>query len=144
VARSGSARALTQPEIAALVARNWWAVLSTAAGGVPYAVPVAYGEDRGHFYVASKMGRKVDNLQANPMACLTVTEVESGSDWRSVVVSGPVEWVDRPVDALTALRALRRQCKRSVPTSLKDAIRLLDARVLRIVPTEVTGRRRDL
>lgn len=143
VARTGGARALAQPEIAAMVARNWWAILCTAADGGPYAVPVAYGEDDGVFYVASKTGRKIDNLETNPMACLTVTEVESGSDWSCVVVTGRVEWVDRPLEALTALRALRRQCRRSLPTSVKDAARLLDAKVLRLVPVEVTGRRRD-
>lgn len=141
-AGTGGARALAQPEIAAMVARNWWAILCTAADGGPYAVPVAYGEDNGLFYVASKAGRKIDNLETNPMACLTVTEVESGSDWSCVVVEGRVEWVDRPLDALAALRALRRQCERSLPTSVRDAARLLDAKVLRIVPVEMTGRRR--
>jgi nitroimidazol reductase NimA-like FMN-containing flavoprotein (pyridoxamine 5'-phosphate oxidase superfamily) len=140
---AGSVRSLADPEIFAVLMRHWWAVLSTAARGRPYAVPVAFGMDGRNLYVASRNGMKVRAVETNPAVCLTVTEVASGADWTSVVVTGTAEWVTGPLETLRAMRALQRQCGRRLATTQADAARLAGARVMRIVPAELTGRRRE-
>lgn len=135
---------LDEDEVAALLERNWWGTLATAADDRPYAVPVVYGWDGRHFYVANTPGRKVRALEKNPAVCLTVVEVEGrGRSWRSVVVEGRAEPVSRPRGYLVALQALRRQVgKEGPPPSATEVARLARAEVIRIVPEEISGRRK--
>lgn len=135
---------LHEAEVAALLERNWWGTLAVAADARPYAVPVVYGWDGRDFYVANTPGRKARTLEVNPAVCLTVVEVEDrGRSWRSVVVEGRAESVSGPRGYLTALQALRRQVgKEGPPPSPADLARLARARVIRIVPEEVSGRRK--
>lgn len=135
---------LSEAEVAALLERNWWGTLATAAEGRPYAVPVVYGWDGERFYVANRPGRKARALEANPAVCLTVVEVEEGGgDWRSVVVEGRAEPVADPRGYLAALKALRRQVGRGGPPPTgADVARLARARVIRIVPERMAGRRK--
>lgn len=140
----GGFRSLDSDEIDRVLRRNWWGVLSTAAAGQPYAVPVAYGLDgRGVFHAASRDGRKVENLRANPNVCLTVTEVESGTSWCSIVVVGSVEWAEGAGAVVESLAALRRQCGVTARSAMTQARRLAGARFFRIVPAAVTGRARE-
>ena len=138
--RFGSAD-LEADEIEALLRRNWWGTFATSAADTPYGVPVVYGYDGQNFYVASASGRKVSNVEANPRVSLTVVEVESdASAWSSVIVLGTAEFVKDPAGYLQALRALRRQRGHAGTVGPKDAARLARARVMRITPSEVTGR----
>lgn len=137
-------RELSEEQVRTVLERNWWATLATAADGRPYAVPVVYGWDGRDFYVANRPGRKSRALEANPATCLTVVEVEGrGEDWRSVVVEGRAESVRSPGGYLKALRALRRQVgKEGPPPTPSQVARLARARVIRIVPETVSGRRK--
>jgi len=147
--RTSTARGATSldgPAIDALVRRNYWAVLATADGDQPYAVPIVYGYDGSAFYLASSAGLKLDNLLANPCVCLTIAEVEPGATrWRSVVVTGRAEQVKASRERLAAFDALRRQVAphRAVSASMRDAARLAGAVVVRIAPLRMTGRSRD-
>lgn len=123
-----------------ILTNNWWGMLATAVYGRPYAVPVGYGWNGTHVFIASLDGRKIRNLQANPNACLTVANVVSGADWNSVIVEGPVEWVKSPGQILIAFHALATQGGR--PFVAPPPSRLINARVLRIVPTVMAGRGR--
>lgn len=138
--RFGS-RELEPAEVEAVLERNWWGTLATAVDGQPYGVPIVYGYDGEHFYVASAAGRKVAAVEANPSVTLTVAEVEpDASGWSSVIVFGRVEFVRDPGGYLKALKALRRQRGYAGTVGPKDALRLARARVMRIAPTEITGR----
>jgi len=138
--RFGS-RELTPEEIEAVLARNWWGTLATSVDGQPYGVPIVYGYDGEHFYVASAAGRKVEAVEANPRVTLTVVEVApDASGWSSAIVFGGVEFVRDPAGYLEALKALRRQRGYTGTVGPRDALRLARARVLRITPTEITGR----
>jgi len=116
-------------------------VLSTVEEPYPYAVPVVYGYDGDHFYIANKSGRKVSNIEAHRGVCLCVAEVERGTgEWSSVVVTGDAKFVDGVDGRLEALRTLRRQTGFDVKAGPRDIARLAAARVIRIVPHEITGR----
>lgn len=143
VAGRAPARNLDVLEIDAVLRRNWWAILSTAAAGRPYAVPVAYGMHDGVFYVASRKGMKVRNIEANPFVCLTIAEVENGARWCSVVATGSAEEVEGPAAVVRALRALARQCGRQHAARPMQGRRLLGARLFRITPDAITGRIRE-
>jgi nitroimidazol reductase NimA-like FMN-containing flavoprotein (pyridoxamine 5'-phosphate oxidase superfamily) len=133
-------RALDQDEIRVFLDRHWWGVLSTVEEPYPYAVPVVYGYDGEYFYVANKSGRKVSNIEANRGVCLCVADVERGAEWSSVVATGDAEFVGSGDGRLAALRALRSQTGFDVEVGPRDVARLAAARVIRIVPHEITGR----
>jgi nitroimidazol reductase NimA-like FMN-containing flavoprotein (pyridoxamine 5'-phosphate oxidase superfamily) len=135
-------RPMTPEETDALLRRHWWGTLSTVGAEGVYAVPVGYGWDGGHLYVASGPGRKARNLEADPRVCLSVAEVESGDRWRSVTVSGTAEPVSGVAATLAALNAIRRQ-RAGQPVTAADAARLARAAVFRVVPGEVGGRARE-
>lgn len=135
---------LAEEEVAALLERNWWGTLAVTADARPYAVPVVYGWDGRHLYVANTPGRKSRTLDRNPAVCLTVVEVQGrGKSWRSVVVEGRAEPVTGPRGYVAALQALRHQVgKEAPPPSPSDLARLARARVIRIVPEAISGRRK--
>lgn len=75
-------------EVHRFLLRHDWGILCTVGEGRPYAVPVSYGFDGRHLYVASGAGPKRRNLKGCLAVCLTAAEVEDGSHWNSVVVAG--------------------------------------------------------
>lgn len=139
--RFGVSREMTGEEIEELLARSWWGNLATVEKDGPYAVPVIYGYSGQDFYVASRPGRKISNLEKNPAVCLTVVEAESlGAAWSSVVVLGNADLVHGFRGHVAAIRALRGQVGRSGEVTPKDVARMAQARVIRISPREITGR----
>ncbi len=139
--RFGVSREMTGEEIEVLLARSWWGSLATVEKEGPYAVPVIYGYNGRDFYVASRPGRKISNLEKNPAVCLTVVEAESlGGAWSSVVVLGNAGLVHGFRGHVSAIRALRGQVGRGGKVNPKDIARMAEARVIRISPREITGR----
>lgn len=138
-------RSATDDEARAIVARNFWGVLSTVGpDGRPYAVPVTYGFD-GAFYAVLRDGRKLENIRANPHVCITVVEVDPlAKTWRSVVASGRAEFLESSDDVALAIERLRAQYP-GTPTRSggADALAASGARVMRLVPETLTGRIRE-
>jgi uncharacterized protein len=133
-------RELSPEEIDELLKRGFWGVLATSVNDEPYGVPIIYAYDDGAIYIANGPGKKINNLEANPNVTLTVVELEDyGRLWRSVIVYGKVELLQDLGDKLHAFNALRKQIPRPA-ARLRDAAKLAAAKVVRIVPTQVTGR----
>lgn len=137
----GTGRALSRHEIDEFLKRGFWGVLATALDNQPYGVPIIYAYDeKGVFYVANGPGKKIDIVQQNPNVTLTVVELEDyGRRWKSVIVYGRVELVEEMGEKLHAFNALRKQIPRPA-ARLRDAAKLAMAKVIRIVPTEITGK----
>ena len=137
----GEARRLNKEEIEAFVRQGFWAVLSTSLDDQPYGVPIIYAyDDKGVFYIANGPGKKIEMVQQNPNVTLTIVELEDyGRRWRSVIVYGRVEVVENLTEKLHAFNALRKQIPRP-NARLRDAAKLAAAKVIRIVPTEMTGK----
>lgn len=136
-----ASREMEEDEVREHLRRNWWGDLATVGDGRPYAVPVVYGWDGDHFWIASRDGTKVRNIEENPDVCLIVVEVQDdGGWWGSVMVKGRADVVSGLSPHLAALRALRKQ--RGIPgkATPKDAMQFARAKVIRIDPTEITGR----
>ena len=133
-------RDLDGQEIDDLLRRNYWGVLALSRSDEPYGVPIIYGYDGAEFVFASAPGRKVDTLRVNPKVTLTIVEAEEyGKQWRSVIVSGTVHWVDDLPAKIAALDTLRRQLPHA-PRRARDESTLAAACIARIVPIEITGR----
>ena len=133
---------LDPAEIDAILRRNCWGVLSTAAGARAYAVPVIYGYDGSAIYLVSGPGQKLSALQENPGVCFTVAEVEAGgARWQSVVLLGEAGLVEGLLERVAAFNVLRRQISGHRTASARDVTRLASAAVVRVRPAEITGRK---
>ena len=138
-----TARKLDDAEVKAFIKSGYWAVLAVSVDDEPYGVPIIYGydEDDGTFYVANGPGKKIEMALANPRCTLTIVEVEEfGKRWRSVIVKGNIELIDELPRKLHAFNALRKQMPESFTPRMRDAAKLAMAKVIRIVPTEITGK----
>ena len=134
-------RRLDRQEIEDFLRRGFWGVLALSVGDEPYGVPIIYAyDDDGTFYIANGPGKKIEMMQQNPNVTLTVVELEDyGRKWRSVIAYGRVELVGTIPEKLHAFNALRKQIPRPA-TRLSDAAKLAAAKVIRLVPTEMTGK----
>lgn len=133
--------AMEREEIEQFLRSNRWGILSTVGGGRPYGVPVSYGIDGLSVFIATGPGRKLSNLEESRAVCLTVAEVQNGDRWRSVVVSGEAQWLDSFPDRMMAVWALAGRARGRIANP-KEWRRLAGGRLLRIDPTEITGRKR--
>lgn len=120
-----------------------WGVLATGDGEQPYGVPVGYALGADCVYVASGPGRKRENLERHPRACLTVCDVRSFEEWRSVVIPGEVGEVTGMAARTAAIAAFAAQRAPRGRASGADVKRLLGARIFRIPLEGVSGRARE-
>jgi len=54
----------------------------------PYVVPVGFVYEPGYVYVFSTLGKKIEWMRENSKVCLQADEIESSSNWGSVIVTG--------------------------------------------------------
>lgn len=136
-----TARKLERAEIEEFVRHGFWGVLALSVADEPYGVPIIYAYDEaGTFYIANGPGKKIEMMLQNPAVTLTIVDLEDyGRRWRSVIVYGRVELVVDLTEKLHAFNALRKQIPRPA-SRLSDAAKLAAARVVRLVPTEMTGK----
>jgi uncharacterized protein len=134
-------RMLSAEEIDEFLRKGFWGVLATSVNDEPYGVPIiyAYGDDK-NIYIANGPGKKIQNMETNPNVTLTVVELEDyGRRWKSVIIYGKVEILTELGDKMHAFNALRKQIPRPA-VSVRDAARIAMAKVVRIVPTLITGK----
>lgn len=80
-------------EIGELLERVGYGHLGCSRNNHPYVIPIHYAYDDGLIYIYTTEGKKSEMIAANPEVCLQVEEVESNTDWRSVIVVGDAEQV---------------------------------------------------
>lgn len=141
---------LSDEECREILSTQRLCVLSTSDEGEPYAVPMFYGFDGETMYIGVSEGRKTRVLDANPRVCVIVTDVPHGQSWRSVSLSGRVEWVVDAADRAQAIQVLMEHNRRSrerlgesAPTA-SGATRSHQGsgRMMRIADARITGRAR--
>ena len=136
-----SARKLEKNEIVEFLRQGFWGVLALSVGDQPYGVPIIYAYDeKGVFYIANGPGKKIEMMQQNPNVTLTVVDLQDyGKKWRSVIAYGRIELVESLTEKLHAFNQLRKQVPSPSPR-LSDAAKLAAAKVVRLVPSEMTGK----
>jgi uncharacterized protein len=142
-ARAGDGpQRMTQAEITRFLQSQGWGILTTVGVEGPYGVPVSYGFDGRAVFIATGAGRKQRHLEVDPRVSLTVLRVTDGSRWTSVVVEGSARAVTGVGEKLRAAGILARQHAAGATLSPGDLARLRGARIFRIEPREIGGRRR--
>lgn len=108
-------QALTEAEIAEVIHRNTYGVLSLCDGdGMPYGVPLNYAYDNGCFYFhCAKAGHKNDLIGGGAKASLTIVDSDTvipetfSTDYVSIIARGTVAPItgDAAMAAITLLAA---------------------------------------
>ncbi len=80
---------LNQEEIETFLKQQWFGHLGCHAEGQTYVVPISFVYKDGCFIGQTKLGRKIDMLRKNPLACLQVDSVQGIADWTSIIA-----WVE--------------------------------------------------
>lgn len=137
-------RALTREECVAVLREIGWGVLAVAErdhdGAIPIGVPTAYAHDGTHLYLAMVDGRKRRALERNPHVCLTVADVQSLQQWRSVMVIGAPHWLASDDERASAIAAFTSQPRAAgQELSSNDVSRLADAELMRLEVDELRG-----
>jgi uncharacterized protein len=65
--------------------------LGCARNSQPYITPINYACHDRFIYSFSTVGRKIEWLRANPLACIEADEIESAWKWISVIALGRYE-----------------------------------------------------
>ncbi len=94
---------LSDAEIERLLHEQTVGRLGCSAHGRTYVVPVSYVYDEGAIYGHTHDGLKLQMIRQNPDVCFEVDSIAGVSSWRSVVLRGRFEILER--DA--AARAMR-------------------------------------
>ncbi len=106
-----------------LLGDNYIGHLSYIAGEWPYSVPITYYYNQAKNYIISYSaeGHKVRAMRKNPNVSLTVNEIQSVNEWRSIQIHGQFEEL-RAIDAKYHLHEFAEGVKRILlRTEGKDA-----------------------
>ncbi|MFA1610747.1 pyridoxamine 5'-phosphate oxidase family protein [Halobellus rubicundus] len=86
---------MTDAEIDAYLEAQGTGILSLADGDEAYAVPISFGYEPGRavfaFWQFRPQSRKIAFSETTERACLSVYDIESHRNWRSVLAFGPIE-----------------------------------------------------
>jgi nitroimidazol reductase NimA-like FMN-containing flavoprotein (pyridoxamine 5'-phosphate oxidase superfamily) len=101
---------MADDDIDALLSSAGYGILSLARGDEAYAIPVSIGYDRADriFLVLLETAppqQKFEFVEATERGCLTVTDIASRFNWKSVIVQGPLEEIETDGEAFEELLA---------------------------------------
>lgn len=68
----------------------------------PYITPFNFAYHDHYLYGFSTVGRKIEWLRANPLACVEVDEIADPREWTSVIIFGRYEELPKTVDGKAA------------------------------------------
>jgi len=74
-----------------------------------YIFPVTYVFHEGSVYVHSKEGLKLKILSSNPNVCFQVDQIDNMNNWRSVLIWGKYEALNKEEEQVAALNILRNR-----------------------------------
>jgi len=97
-----------------LLARQGLGRLGCAHENQPYIVPIYFAAEPDCLYCFATLGRKIEWMRLNPLVCIQADEVQSPSEWKSVVVLGRYEELsDDPGHQQTRKRAIGLLARRA-------------------------------
>jgi uncharacterized protein len=70
--------------------------LGCTYGNQPYVVPIHFAYEDPYLYAFSTVGQKVKWMRANPKVCMQTDQIESQTEWISVIVYGEYEELPEP------------------------------------------------
>ena len=103
---------MTGKECSALLERASLGRLGCSCENQPYVVPINFAYEDGYLYAFSTFGQKVKWMRANPKVCVQMDEIQSQSEWGSVIVNGEYEELPEPQYTAERKRASSLLAKR--------------------------------
>ena len=79
---------LSENEIEELLTKQVTGRIGCHADGITYIVPINYVYKDGFIYGHSTEGKKIEMLKKNPQVCFQVDDIQSITDWKSVIAWG--------------------------------------------------------
>ena len=138
-------KAMSGPEIVALLKRGRTGHLGCSRDGHPYVVPMNYAFDSECLYFFTTEGTKTEYISANPEVCFQVEEVEDVRNWSSVMAIGRAERLDKPEEMEHAMRLLADRNPTLEPAVNETKVgawrRFNNIVIYRVRPHSVHGRR---
>ncbi|TDT40492.1 hypothetical protein CLV90_3341 [Maribacter spongiicola] len=145
-------RNLNEKECATLLKQNYIGRLAYISGGCPHIVPITYFYDSETNTITSysSEGHKIQEMRKNTAVCLSIDEIASISNWKSVLVQGTFEELSR-IDAKHMLHEFSEGVKKVLadnygehPKCISEFSAKIDAEdasiVFRININEITGK----
>jgi len=126
-------------EMHALLQRECFGHLGCARDGRPYVVPMHYAYDGKELYFFTTEGMKTQFIEANPKVCLQVEEITDSTHWRSVMVIGHAEEMERAMKLITERNPSLTPAISA--TQLDTWGRAVDIALYRIMPELIDGRK---
>ncbi|MCK9519692.1 MAG: pyridoxamine 5'-phosphate oxidase family protein [Dehalococcoidia bacterium] len=108
-----------------------------------YVVPISFAYAHGHIYAHAAPGRKLALMRRWPHVAFQIDELESLSQWRSVLVQGKFEEITDEAEKQEArliLVAAFGGSLMQLTAGHGHRVSLADAILFRIRPEEITGR----
>jgi uncharacterized protein len=96
---------MTAGECSSVLERASLGRLGCSFENQPYVLPIHFAYDGGYLYVFSTFGQKVKWMRANPKVCVQTDEIQSQSEWISVVAYGQYEELPEPQHTAERQRA---------------------------------------
>ena len=84
-------REMSRKECEDLLARLNFGRLASVRDNEPYVVPIYFASESDRIYGFATMGQKIEWMRLNPLVCVEADEVQSPTEWASVVVRGRYE-----------------------------------------------------
>jgi len=97
---------LSDQEIMNVVSNSVIGRLGCHADATTYVVPISFAYDSGYIYARSFEGMKVKMMRQNPEVCFQVDEMQSMADWKSVIMWGTFEELEKKADREMGLKIL--------------------------------------
>ena len=99
-------REMTREEMVALLTRRNFGHLGCTRDNHPYVVPMNYAYDESGLYFLTTDGTKTEYIAANREVCFQVEEVEGPQSWRSVMLIGRAERLEKAEETERAMRII--------------------------------------
>ena len=87
---------LSEEECRALLARASMGRLGCSLDNQPYVVPIRFAYEPDYLYVFATFGKKIEWMRVNPKVCVEIDEIETISQWISVIVDGYYQELSEP------------------------------------------------
>ena len=125
---------LTPEEMNELLARNYIAYLACSENDTPYLVPITYYYDPPSDSIISYTteGKKIRILRNNPKVSLIVSEIDTLTKWKTVVIDGKFEELSGE-DQFAALQNLSKNLTRLISEKTQETVLYINE-VARINP----------
>jgi uncharacterized protein len=123
--------------------------LACAHDAQPYITPINFAYHDRFIYSFSTVGRKIEWLRDNPLACVEADEIESAWKWTCVIVSGKYEELSETAAGQTGRAFAHKLLSKHdlwwepgyARTILRGAQRPMEPVYFRVSVDEITGHR---